>query len=109
MAETTYEQELVAKLEAARKRVHQGRQVKALKDAAPDLFEIIHGEIKLILDKMTAPEPLTHDQYLSMHGQARGIAKIRDLLDSKEKEEVAASQEVAAIQGNLEQIRDDKK
>lgn len=104
-----YQQELAAKLEAAKKRVRQGRQVKALRESAPDFFEIIDGEVKNILAKMTAPKPLSYEEYLSAHGESRGIAKVRALFESKEAEEVAASQEVEAIQDNIKQLKNDQK
>lgn len=104
-----YEQELSAKLEAARKRLRQGREIKALRNSAPTFYEIIDGEVSLLINKMTAEKPLDYDGYLDAHGQVRGILRIRNLLDSKEAEEVAASQEVKAIEDNLKQIKDDKK
>ena len=52
-----YESQLAAKLSAARKRLAQGNEMKALKNSAPTLFEIIDGQITLELNKMTAEEP----------------------------------------------------
>lgn len=104
-----YEQQLNEKLAAARKRVRQGREVKALKSAAPTLFEIIDGEISLEINRGYGEKPLSYDEYLESHGAVRGIKRIRNLLDSKEAEEVAASQEVEGIQSTLKQIKDDKK
>jgi hypothetical protein len=104
-----YIQEMQEKLEAARKRVKQGNQVKALKESAPTLFEIIDGEISLVVNRMTQPTPLPYDEYLSTHGQVVGIRKIRDLLNSKEAEAPAAAQEVSGLQDNIKQIKDDQK
>lgn len=104
-----YTQDLAAKLEAARKRVRQGREVKALRDSAPTLFEIIDGELSLELNRGYGDKPLSYEDYLESHGAVRGIRRIRSLLDSKEAETVAASQEVEAIDSQLKQFRDDKK
>ena len=103
-----YLNDLELKLDAARKRVRKGRQVKALKDAAPDLFEIIDGEISLELNRGYAEKPLTHEEYLESHGAVRGIRRIRNLMDSAEREEIAASQEVRVINDQVEQFKKDK-
>lgn len=105
----TYVQELEKKLAAARGRVAKGNQIKALKASAPALFEIIDGEISLGLNKLTAEKALSYDDYLEIHGQIVGIRRIRDLLNSKEVEAPAASQEAEAIQTQLKQFDDDKK
>jgi hypothetical protein len=104
-----YEKQLSDKLAAAQKRLKQGREIKALKAGAPSLYEIIDGEISLILNRAFGEKPLDYDGYLSAHGEMKGIKRIRNLLDSKEAEEVVASQEVDAIKENLKQIQDDKK
>lgn len=104
MAEASYRDQLNEKLAAARKRVNQGRQAKALKAGAPALFEIIDGEVSLLLNKAFDVKPLPYDQYLSAHGEMRGMKRIRDLLTAKEVEEEAASQEVEAIRNNLEEL-----
>lgn len=104
-----YVQELEAKLQASRERVKQGREMKALKAGAPTLFEVIDGEISLLVNKMTQAKPLERDDYLSAHGQIVGIRRIRDLINSKEAEEVVASQQVNAITDNLIQLKNDKK
>lgn len=96
------------KLESARTRLKQGTEVKALKASAPSLFEIIDGEISLVVNRLTQEAALTHDEYLSAHGQIRGILKIRNLLDSKEAEAVQAKQEVVALEENIEQIQNDQ-
>lgn len=106
---TDYIQESEAKLKAARKRLSQGKEIKALKASAPTLYEIIDGEISLIVNKMTAETAVSYDEYLDLHGQVRGIMRIRNLLDSKEAEEVAAAQEVKAIEDNLKLIKDGTK
>lgn len=105
MAEGTYIQDMEEKLKSARLRVKQGREMKALKGSAPTLFEIIDGEISLQLNKMTQDKPLDYDQYLSVHGQIVGIRRIRNVIDSKEVEEVQAAQEVTAIQDNIELVK----
>lgn len=104
-----YTQELSAKLEASRLRLKQGREVKILKENAPTLFEIIDGEISLIVNKMTTPTPMSHEEYLSAHGQVVGIRRIRDLINSKEAEAVVAEQEVEAIENQLNQFKDEQK
>lgn len=104
-----YTQELAAKLGAARERLKQGREIKALKSAAPTLYEIIDGEISLEINRGYGEKPLSYEEYLESHGAVRGIKRIRNLLDSKEAEEGAAAQEVNAIQDNLKQIQDDQK
>lgn len=104
-----YVQELQAKLQAAQERLKQGREMKALKAGAPTLLEIIDGEISLAVNRMTQEKPLAYEEYLSAHGEVRGIRRIRDLINSKEAEEVVSAQEVNSIQSNLKQIKDDKK
>lgn len=104
-----YTRDLELKLEAARKRVRQGAEVKQLKANAPTLFEIIDNEISLAVNRMTTSNPLSHEEYLSTHGQVVGIRRIRNILDSREAEEVTASQEVVAIEEQLKQFKDDKK
>lgn len=107
--DSDYIQQMNEKLNAARKRVRQGREVRILKDSAPTLFEIIDGEISLLVNKMTQTIPLDSAAYLSAHGQVVGIRRIRDLLDSKEAEAPAAIQEVQGIEENIQQIKDDNK
>lgn len=109
MAQDDYMAQMGKKLESARKRLKQGNEVKQLKASAPSLFEIIDGEISLVVNKMTQGEPLEYEEYLSAHGQVRGILKIRNLLDQKEAEAVQAKQEVVAIEKNIENIRNDQK
>lgn len=104
-----YVQQLEAKLKAARKRVQQGREIKMLKQSAPTLFEIIDGEISLELNRGYGQKPLSYEEYLESHGAVRGIRRIRDLLNTKQAEEVAAAQEVDGIESNLKQIKDDQK
>lgn len=104
-----YVQELEAKLQASRNRLKQGREMKTLKDSAPTLLEIIDGEISLAVNRMTQPTPLSYDEYLSAHGEVKGIKRIRDLINSKEAEAVQAQQEVTAIEEQLEQFSNDKK
>lgn len=104
-----YMQEMEEKLQAARKRVKQGNEVKALKESAPTLFEIIDTEITLAVNRITQDKPADYDTYLSTHGEIVGIRKIRDLLNSKEVEAPAAQQEVEGIQENMKQIKDDQK
>lgn len=104
-----YERQANEKLAAARKRLRQGREAKALKASAPTLYEIIDGEISLLLNRAFSDKPLDYDSYLSTHGEMKGIKRIRNLLDSKEAEEVSAAEEVKAIESNLQQIKDDKK
>lgn len=105
----SYVEELEKKLTASRKRVKEGREMKALKNSAPTLFDIIDTEISLELNRGYGDKPLSHEEYLESHGAVRGIRRIRNLIDSKEAEEVQASQEVSAIQDNLKQIKDDQK
>lgn len=100
-----YLQEMENKLQAARGRVKQGREIKQLKQSAPTLFEIMDSEISLAVTRMTGAIPLSHDEYLSQHGRVAGIKVIRDLLNFKEAEEVAAAQEVAAIQDNIKLVK----
>lgn len=104
-----YIQEMSDKLEAARKRVKQGNEVKALKQSAPTLFEIIDGEISLVVNKMTQEKPLDYDAYLSAHGQVVGVRRIRDLLNSKEAEAPQAQAEAKGLEENIKQIKDDQK
>ncbi len=106
MAEN-YIQEMEEKLKAARKRVKQGREMNQLKASAPTLFEIIDGEISLIATKMTAPEPLTYEQYLDSPGQAVGIKRIRNLINSKSVEAEQSAQEVEAIQDNIKLVKNE--
>lgn len=105
----TYKEELEAKLTAARARVKTGREMKALKAGAPSLFEIIDGEITLAVNRTFGEAPLSYDEYLSAHGEVKGIKRIRNLIDAKEVEEVATANEVNAIQETLKQFQDDKK
>jgi len=104
-----YIQDLNAKLQAARTRVRKGRELKALQDTAPTLFEIIDGEISLAINRAFAEQPLPYEQYLSAHGEMRGIKRIRDLITTKELEAPGASQEVVAIEKQIKQFEDDKK
>lgn len=104
-----YIKELTDKLDAARKRVRQGAEVKQLKASAPTLFEIMDGEISLAVNKAFAEKPLPYEEYLSVHGRVIGTRRVRDLLNSKETEEVVAAQEVQALESQLKQFDDDKK
>lgn len=105
----SYIEDLENKLVAARKRVSQGNEARALKDSAPTLYEIMDTEISLAVNKMTQKEPLSYEDYLSVHGQVVGIRSIRDLLHSKEVEAPAALQEADAIDKQLKQFKQDAK
>ena len=104
-----YTDQLEAKLQASRNRLKQGNEIKSLKSNAATLFEIIDGEISLVVNKMTTPTPMSYEEYLSAHGQVVGIRKIRDLINSKEAEAVSAQQEVKAIEEQLKQFKDEAK
>lgn len=104
-----YIKNLNDKLVSARKRVRQGNEVRALKQSAPTLFEIIDTEISLEVNRGYSNTPLSHEEYLESHGAVRGIRRIRDLLNSKEAEAVSASQEADVIQDQIKQFEDDKK
>lgn len=104
-----YQSDLGKKLAAAQERVRTGRQVKALKQAAPDFFEIIDLEISLSVNRAFGDKPLPYDDYLTEHGKVAGMRRVRDLLNSKEAEEVAASQEVTAIQETLSSVQNVQK
>lgn len=103
-----YQQELNQKLAAARKRLRQGRQIRALKSAAPSLFEIIDGEISLELNRGYGDVPLSYEAYLESHGAVRGIRRLRNLMDARTIEEESASNEVKVIQDQLKQFDNDK-
>lgn len=107
--EKPYIQQLEEKLEATRKRAKTGAQFKNLKAGAPALFEVIDGEISLLVNKMTQEKPLDYDAYLSAHGQVVGIRRIRDLVNSKEAEESQAVAEAKAIQDNIKLVKNDQK
>lgn len=104
-----YMTELNAKLQSARKRVKQGNEIKALKESAPTLFEIMDTEVSLMVNSMTQEKPLSYDEYLSVHGKVRGILNIRNLIDSKDVEAPAAQAEVKGIEDNIKQIKNDQK
>lgn len=104
-----YRTDLNQKLEAARNRVRQGREFKALKASAPSLFEVIDGEITLAVNKLTADKAVSYDEYLDLHGQITGIMRIRNLISSKEVEAEVAAQEVEGIKDTLKQFEDDQK
>lgn len=104
-----YLTDLEKTLQSARQRVKQGRQAKALKAGAPLLFDIIDSEISLVVTRAFSEKPLDHDAYLSAHGEVKGIKRIRDLLTSKENDEIPASAEVTAIEENVKQLKDDQK
>ncbi len=105
-----YIEDLNATLAAARSRLKQGREMKALKASAPTLFEIIDGEISLLATRaLSGEKPLAYDDYLSAHGEMKMAKRIRDLVDAKEVQEPQAQAEVTAIQETLKQLQDDKK
>lgn len=103
-----YTDDLKKKLESARKRVRKGRQVKAIKEAAPDILEIIDGEISLEINRGYGDKPLNYEEYLESHGAVRGIKRIRNLMDAAEVDEASAAQEVKVINEQLEQFKKDK-
>lgn len=103
-----YVQELEAKLGATRKRLKAGREMQQLRASAPTLFDIIDGEISLAVNRMTQDKPLPYDEYLSAHGEVKGIKRIRNLIDAKEREASQAQQEVQGIEDNLKQIKNDQ-
>lgn len=104
-----YIQELEANLNAARKRATTGTQVKVLKSNAPALFDVIDGEVTLLVNKMTAADPLDRDTYLDIHGQLRGIMRIRDLLNAKEAEADAAIAQTQDVESQLKQMKAERK
>lgn len=99
-----YTQELEEKLRSARKRVREGAEVSALKASAPTLFEIIDGEMSLAVNRAFSEKPLSHEEYLSAHGEVKGIRRIRNLIDAKEALQPQAAAEAEAIQNNLENL-----
>jgi hypothetical protein len=107
--EKPYIDQLEDKLKAARGRLRQGREVAALKESAPTLFDIIDTEISLAVNRMTQDKPLDYDAYLSTHGEVKGIKRIRNLIDAKEIDAPQAQAEVKAIEDNIKQIKDDQK
>lgn len=104
-----YLSQLNAKLASARKRVKQGTEMKSLKAGAPTLLEIIDGEISMAVNRMTQDKPLLYAEYLSAHGEVKGIKRIRNLIDAKEADADVAAQEATAIQENMKQLKDDQK
>ena len=104
-----YTDELEAKLQSARQRVKQGREMKALKSSAPTLFEIIDTEISLAVNRAFGDKPLEYDAYVSVHGEVKGIRRIRDLINAKETGEALANQEVQALTEQVKQFKDDQK
>ena|SRR6478609_2961484 len=106
---TKYRQDLTGKLQAAQKRVKQGREVKALKESAPTLFEIIDTEISMEVNRGYGEKALSYEDYLESHGAVRGIKRIRNLLDSKEAEAVSSNEEVTILQKQLKTFDDEQK
>ena len=104
-----YVQELEAKLKATRQRAKEGEQAKQLKANASVLYDVIDGEISLAVNRAFSDTPLPYEEYLSAHGEVKGIRRIRNLLDAKEVQAGQAQAEVDAIQSNLKQIKDDQK
>lgn len=109
MADKTYVEQLNEKLGSAQKRVRQGREMNALKAAAPTLYEIIDLEISIEINKGYGDKPLPYHEYMASHGAAAGIRRIRNLMTGKEADEVPAAQEAEAIRDNLKQIKNDQK
>lgn len=99
-------QELNDKLNAARKRVNKSRNFKAIQEASPDLLEVMDLEVSLALNRMTADEALSYDEYLSEHGVVKGIRKIRNLMNSAIAEEQSASNEVNEIEKQIKSIKE---
>lgn len=104
-----YVGELNQKLSAARKRLRQGREIKALKQSAPTLFEIIDSEISLEVNRGYSETPLSYEDYLESHGAVRGIRRIRNLMDARAAEEESANNEVDTIRDQIKQFENDKK
>lgn len=96
-----YIKNLTAKRDAARKRVNEGRAVKALKDNAPALFELIDTEISLALNRMTQPTPLSDRDYLAAHGEIKALQRIRSVLEAREVEEVAQAEQAKILDEQL--------
>ena len=106
----SYRQDLGKKLEAARKRVRQGREFQALKVSAPSLFEVIDSEISMEVNRgYNDGSPLSYDDYLESHGAVRGLRRVRNLIDSKEAEAEVSAQEVEGIKETLKQFDNDQK
>lgn len=104
-----YLEESEAKLQAARKRVREGNEVRALKQSAPTLFTIMDSEISLELNRAFNEKPLSYDEYLESHGAVRGIRRIRDLLNAKEIQAPSAAQEAQSIEENMKLVKDGQK
>lgn len=102
-----YIDDLNKKLASSRKRVRMGKEMAAIKASAPTLFEIIDGEITLAVSMMTKDTALSYDEYLDLHGKVVGMKRIRDLINAKEDDAVGAAQEVASIEGQLKQFKND--
>lgn len=103
----TYIEQLEDTLAQKRKDIADARHIKVLKSAAPLLFEIMDTEVSLLLNKMTQDEPLTHEQYLSAHGQVVGVRRIRNLLTKKESGEENALVEAKVIEDQLGELKKD--
>lgn len=105
MADSEYIEQMEKVLKSRRAAVKVGREMKALRESAPTLFEIIDGEISLVVNKMTQTKALSYDDYIELHGQVVGIRRIRELINSKEVEEEQAAQEVKAIEENIKLVK----
>ena len=101
-----YTQDLAKKLEAARKRLRDAREIKALKSSAPTLFEIIDTEISLLANRALAGDkPLGYEEYLSAHGEMKMAKRIRNLIDGKEMEEDQGPHPLRGLQqGRIRQV-----
>lgn len=105
MIKKPYRQELEEQLVSARERIRQGREAKNLKDNSKVLYEIIDLEISLLVNEMAGGTPLDRDTYLDVHGQLKGIRRIRDLLESKIVELPSVEQTAEATQNQLESLK----
>src|SRR5574343_2064157 len=103
-----YLDDLNTKLKVAQNRLSKGRQMKTLKETAPDLLEIIDTEVSLSINRMNQSTPLTYEEYLSEHGVGKGLRRIRDLINAAEADAVVAAREANVISEQVKQIENDR-
>ena len=101
-----YITDLTASLERNRKKIKDSRSIRVFKEGVPVIFDVIDGEISLIVNQMTAKEPLDRDIYLERHGRIRALTDLRRLLDVKADEGDTLVETVKSQEAQLKQVTD---
>lgn len=101
-----YRKELGARLASAQRRVRMGVIAKALNDSKDSvaLFAIIDEEISVIANDILGTKPLDEKEYISKHGEMKGLKRLRQMIEYYGKDHDTAAAEVEVLRKQLKDL-----